>query len=55
VSLTLKGKETHDKMECLAKHLDKQLIDDITDDEMIVFLKVMNKIIKNAGKEIVDV
>lgn len=55
VSLTVKGKETHDKMECLARLLDQQFIDDISEEEMKVFLAVMNKIIKNAGKEIFDV
>ena len=55
VNLTAKGKETHEKMEYLARLLDQQFISDISDDEMEVFLKVMNKIIKNAGKEIFDV
>lgn len=50
VTLTDKGRETHDKMECLAWHLDRQLVAGISDEEMDIFLGVMNKIEMNAKK-----
>lgn len=50
VVLTDKGRETHDKMECLAWHLDKQLVDGISEAEMKIFFDVMNKIEENATK-----
>ena len=50
VILTEKGRETHDKMECLAWQLDEQLISGISEAEMEVFLDVMNKIERNATK-----
>ena len=50
VVLTEKGVETHDKMECLAWHLDKQLVEGISEKEMEVFFSVMNKIEMNATK-----
>lgn len=50
VILTDKGMGTHDKMECLAWHLDRQLVDGITEEEMEVFFSVMNKIEMNAVK-----
>jgi len=50
VVLTEKGVETHDKMECLAWHLDQQLVEGISEEEMEVFFSVMNRIETNATK-----
>lgn len=54
VVLTEKAVETHQKMEYLAKQMDEMLIADISAEEMEVFLRVMNKIKENAGKEKFD-
>lgn len=54
VILTDKGIETHDKMECIAEQMDRMFVADISEEEMEVFLKVMNKIKENAGKEKTD-
>lgn len=50
VILTDKGKETHSKMEFLAEQLEHRLVEDISGEEMEVFLKVVNKIQENAQK-----
>lgn len=54
VMLTAKAVETHQKMERLAKEMDEMLITGISAEEMEVFLRVMNKIKENAGKEKFD-
>ena len=50
VVLTDKGRQTHDKMECLVEEFEQKLVENISDEEMEVFLKVMNKIKENVQK-----
>lgn len=54
VVLTEMGEETYFKMESLGNKMDLKIIENISDEEMEVFLRVMNKIKENAGKENID-
>lgn len=49
--LTEKGIERHEKMECLINHLNKKTVEGISDEELDIFFRVMDKLEENIMKQ----
>lgn len=49
--LTEKGIQRHEKMECLIHHLNKKTVEGISDEELDIFFRVLDKLEANIMKQ----